>query len=90
MDEAEYISAQVVRYIERKLGDAVKNVTVFVSFAEEGVEVEVDIEASVLVDDAYLQRIADEAAELGICIADLIKERGWPLDSKEAGRCWKN
>jgi len=48
----------------------------------------VDIEAGVLVDDSYLQKVADEAAELGVCIADVIRERGWPIERREIARCF--
>ncbi|ABL88006.1 conserved hypothetical protein [Pyrobaculum islandicum DSM 4184] len=90
MDEVEFISSEVVRYIEKKLGRAVKQVVVSVSFSENGVEVDVDIDASVLVDETYLQRVADEAAELGVCIADLIREKGWPIEHREVAKCWRD
>ncbi|MGC8993925.1 MAG: hypothetical protein ACP5J0_00890 [Pyrobaculum sp.] len=89
-DINEFISSQVLRYIEKKLGDAVKHVTIFVSYTGDGVEVDVDVDASVLVDDSYLQKVVDEAAELGVCIADLVKERGWPLNPRDAKKCWKS
>ncbi|MEM0483178.1 MAG: hypothetical protein QW434_00530 [Pyrobaculum sp.] len=86
----EFISTQIVKFLERKLGEGAKHLTVFVSYRDDGVDVEVDVDASVLVDDAYLQKVVDEAADLGICLADLIKERGWPIDPGEARRCWKS
>jgi hypothetical protein len=88
VEKAEFIASEVARYVEKRLGDAAKHVTVSVSFSEEGVEVDVDIEAGVLVDDSYLQKVADEAAELGVCIADVIRERGWPIERSEIARCF--
>lgn len=86
----EFISSQVLRYIEKKLGDAAKHITILVSYTGDSVEVNVDVDASMLLDDSYLQRVVDEAAELGVCLADLVKERGWPLDPKETRKCWKS
>jgi hypothetical protein len=80
---SEFISSEVTKYVERKLGGAAGHITVTVSYTSGGVEVDVDVYASALVDDAYLQRVADGAAELGICIADLIRERGWPVSRDE-------
>jgi len=88
LEKSQFISSEVVKYVEKKLGEAVKHVTVSVSFSEGGVEVDVDIDASVLVDDVYLQRVADEAAELGICIADVIHEKGWPISREEIVKCY--
>ena len=88
VEKVEFISSEVARYVEKRLGDVAKRVTVSVSFSEKGVEVDVDIEASVLVDDSYLQKVADEAAELGVCIADVIHERGWPIGRGEIARCF--
>lgn len=88
MEKVEFISSEVARYVEKKLGDAAKHVTVSVSFTEEGVEVDVDIEAGVLVDDSYLQKVTDEAAELGVCIADVIREKGWPISRGEISKCF--
>jgi hypothetical protein len=88
LDIAQFISSEVVKYIEKRLGDAVKHVTVSVSFSEEGVEVDVDIDASLLVEDAYLQKVTDEAAELGVCIADVIREKGWPISRREISKCF--
>ncbi|MFN3803605.1 MAG: hypothetical protein ACK4SY_00955 [Pyrobaculum sp.] len=85
-----FISTQVAKFIEKRLGDALKNAIIHVAFLEGGVEVEVEIEASVLVDDRYLQETADKAAEFGICIADLVKERGWPLEAAEVKKCWED
>jgi hypothetical protein len=69
------------------LGDAAKHVIVSVSFSENGVEIDVDVDASLLVEDAYLQKVTDEAAELGICIADVIREKGWPISRREVSQC---
>ena len=88
LDVAQFISSEVVKYIEKKLGDAAKHVTVSVSFSENGVEVDVDIDASLLVEDAYLQKVTDEAAELGVCIADVIREKGWPISRGEISKCF--
>jgi hypothetical protein len=88
LDIAQFISSEVVKYIEKRLGDAAKHVTVSVSFSEEGVEVDVDIDASLLVEDAYLQKVTDEAAELGVCIADVIREKGWPISRREISKCF--
>ena len=88
MERVEFITSEVARYVEKKLGDAAKHVTVSVSFTEEGVEVDVDIEAGVLVDDSYLQKVTDEAAELGVCIADVIREKGWPISRGEISKCF--
>jgi hypothetical protein len=88
VEKVEFISSEVARYVEKKLGDAAKHVTVSVSFTEEGVEVDVDIEAGVLVDDSYLQKVTDEAAELGVCIADVIREKGWPISRGEISKCF--
>ncbi|MEM4422447.1 MAG: hypothetical protein QXS00_01440 [Pyrobaculum sp.] len=90
LDEAEYISSQVVKYLEKKLGETAKHILVTVTYTEDGVEVEVDVDASVLVDDAYLQKVVDEAAELGVCLADLIKEKGWPLAENDSEVCWRS
>ena len=73
---SEFISSEVVKYVERKLGGVAKHITVTVSYAGDRAEVDVDVHASSLVDDAHLRRVADGAAELGICIADLIRQRG--------------
>lgn len=88
LDVAQFISSEVVKYVEKKLGDAAKHVTVSVSFSENGVEVDVDIDASLLVEDTYLQKVTDEAAELGVCIADVIREKGWPISRGEISKCF--
>jgi hypothetical protein len=87
LDIAQFISSEVLKYIEKRLGDAAKHVIVSVSFSENGVEIDVDIDASLLVEDAYLQKVTDEAAELGVCIADVIREKGWPISRKEISQC---
>ena len=87
LDVAQFISSEVLKYIEKRLGDAAKHVTVSVSFSENGVEIDVDIDASLLVEDAYLQKVTDEAAELGVCIADVIREKGWPISRREISQC---
>jgi len=84
-----FISSEVEKFLEKKLGDALKYAIVAVSFTDKGVNVEVEVDASVLVDDAYLQRVVDEAAELGICLADAVREKGWPLAREDVDRCWK-
>ncbi|MEM1518616.1 MAG: hypothetical protein QW680_00605 [Pyrobaculum sp.] len=86
----EFISLKVVDLISRRLGDAAKYVTVYVSFSDKGVEVEVNVDASVLVDEEYLKKVVDEAADFGVCLADVIKEKGWPLDNKHIEKCWKS
>ncbi len=87
LDIARFISSEVLKYIEKRLGDAAKHVTVLVSFSENGVEIDVDIDASLLVEDAYLQKVTDEVAELGVCIADVIREKGWPISRREISQC---
>jgi len=84
-----FISSEVEKFLEKKLGDALKHAIIAVSFTGEGVDVEVDVDASVLVDDAYLQMVVDEAAELGICLADAVREKGWPLAREDVDECWK-
>lgn len=91
MDEvATFISSKVIEFVYRKLGDSVKHATVYVSISEEKVEIDVDVDASVLVDDDYLKRVVEEAADLGICLADAARESGWDLSSEKLERCWKN
>jgi len=84
-----FISSEVEKFLRRKLGDALKHAIIAVSFTDKGVDVEVEVDASVLVDDAYLQRVVDEAAELGICLADAVREKGWPLAREDVDKCWK-
>lgn len=87
---ASFISEQVVKYLEAKLGDSLKNAVVYVRFNEDGAEIDVDVDASILVSEEYLQRVVDEAADLGICIADLVKAKGWPLDWGQVKQCWRD
>ncbi|AAL64021.1 hypothetical protein [Pyrobaculum aerophilum] len=91
MDEInEFISAQIVKFLEKKLGGAAKHFTVFVSYRSDGVDIDVEVDASVLVDDAYLQKVVDDAADLGICLADIIREKGWPINPNDIGKCWRS
>lgn len=71
---ADFIADIVYEYISSRLGKRLVECYIDVKFDGSSVEVSVDIGASPLVDEDELSKIADEASELGIAVADMIKE----------------
>mgnify|MGYP001770632743 CR=1 FL=1 len=74
VDIAEYISQVIYDYIARELGDDIVEAEIEVSFKEDSVEISVDAGASLLVDDEKLKEVVEKAAEVGVAVADMIKE----------------
>ncbi|MEZ0319053.1 MAG: hypothetical protein ABWK05_03540 [Pyrobaculum sp.] len=85
-----FISSQVEEYLEKKLGQLLKGASVAVSYTQDGVEVDVEVDASILADDSYLHKVVEEATRLGICIADMVKEKGWPPSDEDVKKCWNS
>ncbi|MEL9991787.1 MAG: hypothetical protein QXP98_05615 [Thermoproteus sp.] len=73
-DIAEYITEIIYEYISRELGDDFFEAEIEVAFRGDSVEVSVDAGASPLVEDERLNRVVERAAELGVVVADMIKE----------------
>jgi len=74
VDVAELISEVVYEYISRELGEEFLEAEIEVAFDGRSVEVSVDAGASALVEEERLREVVDRAAELGVAVADLIKE----------------
>ncbi|MEM1597755.1 MAG: hypothetical protein QXP31_05605 [Pyrobaculum sp.] len=85
-----FISSQVEKYLEKRLGQLLKGASVAVSYTQDGVEVDVEVDASVLAEDSYLQEVVEDATRLGICIADVVKEKGWPPSEEDVQKCWRS
>lgn len=74
VEAAEYISEIVYDYITKELGNDIVEAEVEVVFKEDSVEISVDVGAGLLVDDERLKDVIEKAAEIGIAVADMIKE----------------
>lgn len=82
---ADLISEIIYKYIYNKLGRRLVEGYIEVKYDGASVEVSVDLGASPLVDEAELAEVADEAAELGVVLADMAKE-GLLNTSEDKGR----
>jgi hypothetical protein len=71
---ANFIADIIYEYISSRLGKKLVECYIDVRFNGFSVEVSVDIGASPLVGEEELSKIADEASELGIAVADMVKE----------------
>ncbi|MGC8582730.1 MAG: hypothetical protein ACP5KY_00080 [Thermoproteus sp.] len=71
---AELISEVVYEYLSRELGEEFVEAEVEVAFDGNSVTVSVEAGAGALVEEDRLREIVDKAAELGITVADLVKE----------------
>lgn len=74
VEVAEYISQVVYDYIVKELGDDIIEAEIEVAFRGDSVEVSVDAGAGLLVDDERLREVVERAAEIGVAVADMIKE----------------
>ena len=74
VDAAQIITELVYEYLERRLGRLLYFARISVNFREDSTEVDVEVDASPLVDDEVLNKVVDEAAEFGIRVGDVVRE----------------